>query len=60
MTEATSVVMAGAVLFSLLNDIGVFFRESLQRMNIWRRHSTVLLQNWNFRTNQVVVKRMLP
>jgi len=54
MSEA--VVMAGAALFSLLNDIGVFFRESYQRMNIWRQHSTNCKTHWNFRINQVVVK----
>ena len=32
----------GAALFSLLNDIGIFFRESYQRMNIWRRHLTIV------------------
>jgi len=34
MTKPTSVVVAGAALFSLLNDIGVFFRESYQGTNI--------------------------
>jgi len=42
MTEATSVVVAGAALFSLLNDIGVLFRDSYRRTNIWRRHSTTV------------------
>ena len=41
-TEATSVVVTSASLFSLLNDITAFFRESHQRMNIWSRHSTTV------------------
>ena len=42
MTGGTSVVVAGAALFSRLNDIGVIFRESYQPMDIWRRHSTTV------------------
>ena len=40
-TEATSVVVTSASLFSLLNVIAVFFRESYQRMKVLSRHSTV-------------------
>ena len=40
--EATSVVVTSASLFSLMNDIAVFFRESYQRMNVWSRHSTTM------------------
>ena len=39
-TEAKSAVVTSTSLFSLLNDIAVFFRESYQRMNIWNQHST--------------------
>ena len=38
----TGIVVAGATLFSLLNDKGACFRESHQRMDIWRRHSTTV------------------
>lgn len=41
-TEATSVVVTSSSLFSLLNDIGVFFRESHQRMNLWMQHSSTV------------------
>ena len=40
--EATSVVVTSASLFSLMNDIAVFFRESYQRMNVWSRYSTTM------------------
>lgn len=35
MAETTSVVIAAASLFTLLNDIAFFFRDSYQRMNTW-------------------------
>lgn len=35
LADTTKVVIASASLFSLLNDIAVFIRESYQRMNVW-------------------------
>ena len=35
MSETTSVVIATASLFNLLNDVAVFFRDSYQRMTTW-------------------------
>ncbi|XP_005101416.1 uncharacterized protein LOC101845557 [Aplysia californica] len=41
-SEATSAVANSASLFTLVNEIAVFFLESYQRMNIWSRHSTTM------------------
>mgnify|MGYP003623297459 CR=1 FL=1 len=37
MAETTSAVIAGASLFTLLNDIAVFIRDSYLRMDVWER-----------------------
>ena len=37
--DTTEVVLSSATLFSLLNDITVFIRESYQRMNVWENKS---------------------
>lgn len=35
LSDTTKVVIASASLFSLINDIAVFIKDSYQRMNIW-------------------------
>ena len=37
LAETTSAVIAGASLFTLLNDITVFIRDSYFRMDVWER-----------------------
>ena len=37
LAETTSAVIAGASLFTLLNDIAVFIRDSYLRMDVWER-----------------------
>ena len=37
---AKEALVTSAILFSLLNDIAIFFRDSYQRMNIWSQYST--------------------
>ncbi|KAJ3587833.1 hypothetical protein NHX12_011428 [Muraenolepis orangiensis] len=37
--DTTGVVVASALLFSLLNDVAVFIRESYKRMNMWEEVS---------------------
>ncbi len=37
MGDTTGVVIESASLFSLLNDLAVFIRESYQRMNVWEK-----------------------
>lgn len=39
MGDTTGVVIESASLFSLLNDLAVFIRESYQRMNVWEKKS---------------------
>ncbi|KAK0148975.1 Zinc finger MYM-type protein 1 [Merluccius polli] len=39
LTDRTAVSISSGSLFSLLNDIAVFFRESYQRMNVWEQGS---------------------
>ncbi|KAK0150742.1 InaD-like protein [Merluccius polli] len=39
LTDTTAVSISSGTLFSLLNDIAVFFRESYQRMNVWEQGS---------------------
>ena len=39
LTDTTQCVLASGSLFSLMNHIAVFFRESYQRMNIWEKES---------------------
>lgn len=37
LTDTTEVPISSGNLFSLMNDIAVFFRESYQRMNVWEQ-----------------------
>lgn len=39
LADTTEVSLSSGSLFSLLNDIAVFFRESYQRMNVWEQGS---------------------
>lgn len=39
LADTTESVLASGSLFSLINNIAVFFRESYQRMNIWEKES---------------------
>ena len=39
LADTTQKVIASATLFTLLNDIAVFIRESYKRMNVWDEQS---------------------
>ena len=43
LVDTTGLVVASASLFTLLNDIAVFIRESYKRMNVWLKESQSVL-----------------